>query len=168
MEKKRDIQVFLFLNFENSFSFCECQSLSCVQLCNPMGCSPPGSSDPGILQARILEWVAISFSKYSFVVSLKIKQSDSSSINFFQIFLVTLFCLSIRICLPISIRQPLGILIEIIVNAQINLRRTRILATLSHLIYEHGISGQLLVLGFLSSAFCSFHKQFCCSFWSVL
>ena len=31
-------------------------------LCNPMDCSPPGSSVHGILQARILEWVAISFS----------------------------------------------------------------------------------------------------------
>ena len=37
------------------------KSLSCVQLCNPMDCSPPGSSVHGILQARILEWVAISF-----------------------------------------------------------------------------------------------------------
>ena len=32
---------------------------SCPTLCNPMDCSPPGSSDHGILQARILEWVAI-------------------------------------------------------------------------------------------------------------
>ena len=32
--------------------------------CNPMDYSPPGSSVHGILQARILEWVAISFSKY--------------------------------------------------------------------------------------------------------
>ena len=31
-------------------------------LCDPMDCSPPGSSVHGILQARILEWVAISFS----------------------------------------------------------------------------------------------------------
>ena len=31
-------------------------------LCDPMDCSPPGSSLHGILQARILEWVAISFS----------------------------------------------------------------------------------------------------------
>ena len=31
----------------------------------PMDCSPPGSSVPGILQARILEWVAISFSRES-------------------------------------------------------------------------------------------------------
>ena len=37
-------------------------SQSCPTLCDPMDCSPPGSSVPGILQARILEWVAISFS----------------------------------------------------------------------------------------------------------
>ena len=33
----------------------------CPTLCNPMDCSPPGSSIHSILQARILEWVAISF-----------------------------------------------------------------------------------------------------------
>ena len=36
--------------------------LSCVQLCVPMYNSPAGSPIPGILQARTLEWVAISFS----------------------------------------------------------------------------------------------------------
>ena len=35
-------------------------------LCDPMDCSPPSSSVHGILQARILEWVAIPFSKGSF------------------------------------------------------------------------------------------------------
>ena len=35
---------------------------SCLPLCDPMDCSPPGSPIPGILQARTLEWVAISFS----------------------------------------------------------------------------------------------------------
>ena len=35
----------------------------CLTLCDPTDGSPPGSSIPGILQARILEWVAISFSK---------------------------------------------------------------------------------------------------------
>ena len=35
---------------------------SCLTLCDPVDCSPPGSSVPGILQARTLEWVAISFS----------------------------------------------------------------------------------------------------------
>ena len=34
----------------------------CPTLCNPMDSSPPGSPVPGILQARTLEWVAISFS----------------------------------------------------------------------------------------------------------
>ena len=35
---------------------------SCLTLCDPIDGSPPGSSISGILQARILEWVAISFS----------------------------------------------------------------------------------------------------------
>ena len=36
---------------------------SCPNLCNPMVCSPPGSSVHGILQAGILEYIAISFSR---------------------------------------------------------------------------------------------------------
>ena len=43
----------------------ECLAQSCPTLCNLMDCSPPGSSVHGILQARILEWVAISFSRGS-------------------------------------------------------------------------------------------------------
>ena len=35
---------------------------SCLTLCDPINSSPPGSPVPGILQARTLEWVAISFS----------------------------------------------------------------------------------------------------------
>ena len=35
---------------------------SCLTLCDPIDGSPPGSAIPGILQARTLEWVAISFS----------------------------------------------------------------------------------------------------------
>ena len=35
---------------------------SCPTLCDPIHNSPPGSAVPGILQARTLEWVAISFS----------------------------------------------------------------------------------------------------------
>ena len=38
---------------------------SCLTLCDPMDCSPPGSSVHGILQARILEWVAMPFSRGS-------------------------------------------------------------------------------------------------------
>ena len=35
----------------------------CLTVCDPVDCSPPRSSVHGILQARILEWVAISFSR---------------------------------------------------------------------------------------------------------
>ena len=38
---------------------------SCPTLCDPIDCSPPGSSVHGILQARILEWVAVSFPRGS-------------------------------------------------------------------------------------------------------
>ena len=38
---------------------------SCTTLCDPMDCSPPGSSVHGIFQARVLERVAISFSRRS-------------------------------------------------------------------------------------------------------
>ena len=38
---------------------------SWLTLCDPVDCSPPGSSVHGILQARILEWIAISFSRGS-------------------------------------------------------------------------------------------------------
>jgi len=36
---------------------------SCLTLCNPMDCSLPGSTVHGVFQARILEWIAISFSR---------------------------------------------------------------------------------------------------------
>ena len=36
---------------------------SCLTLCDPMDCSLPGSSVHGIFKARVLEWVAISFSR---------------------------------------------------------------------------------------------------------
>ena len=40
---------------------------ACLTLCDSLGCSPPASSAHGIFQARILEWVGISFSKASFL-----------------------------------------------------------------------------------------------------
>ena len=46
----------------NSVCVCVCESLSGVQLCDPMDCGLPGCSVHGILQARILDWVAFSFS----------------------------------------------------------------------------------------------------------
>ena len=51
------------------FNFCKIYAAaaaklfqSCLTLCDPIDGSPPGSPVPGILQARTLEWVAISFS----------------------------------------------------------------------------------------------------------
>ena len=44
---------------------CVLVAWSCLNLCYPVDYSPPGSSVHGILQARILEWVAISFSRGS-------------------------------------------------------------------------------------------------------
>ena len=48
----------------HSFDYTDLCQL-CPTLCNSVDCSPPGSSVHGILQARVLEWVAIPFSKGS-------------------------------------------------------------------------------------------------------
>ena len=49
--------------YVNGFAAAAAKSLrSCPTLCDPIDGSPPGSPVPGILQARTLEWVAISFS----------------------------------------------------------------------------------------------------------
>ena len=55
---------FLFiLRYSNKESIAIAKSLqSCPTLCDPIDGSPPGFPVPGILQARTLEWVAISFS----------------------------------------------------------------------------------------------------------
>ena len=54
------------LSLSSPRRWCQYQKVLVTQsypsLCNPMECSPPGFSVHGILQARILEWVAISFS----------------------------------------------------------------------------------------------------------
>ena len=51
---------------------------SCPTLCDPIDGSPPGSSVPGILQARTLEWVAISFSN---AWKWKVKGKSLSSVQ---------------------------------------------------------------------------------------
>ena len=49
--------------WENQTAAAAAKSLqSCLTLCDSIDSSPPGSPIPGILQARTLEWVAISFS----------------------------------------------------------------------------------------------------------
>ena len=52
--------IFIFQLFVTSITAKSLQS--CPTLCNPIDGSPPGFPVPGILQARTLEWVAISFS----------------------------------------------------------------------------------------------------------
>ena len=56
---KKELRVF----HEHDTAAAAAKSLqSCLTLCDPRDGSPPGSSVPGTLQARILEWVVISFS----------------------------------------------------------------------------------------------------------
>ena len=55
----------------------------CLTLCDPMDCSPPGSFVLGILQARILEWVAIFSVKYFWWHRTFWQTLSSSSSSFF-------------------------------------------------------------------------------------
>ena len=80
-----DLKYYYMFNYSDSFKKCVNLSLnickiykicdialcvlvtqSCLILCDLMECSQPGSSVHGILQARILEWLAIPFSRGSF------------------------------------------------------------------------------------------------------
>ena len=73
MERAAMMLVFLMLSINLAFSLSlslESEwvsevAQSCPTLCNPMDCSLPGSSLHGSLQARVLEWAAISFSRGS-------------------------------------------------------------------------------------------------------
>ena len=58
------IRTFYFINQNGAAVAVESLQL-CPALCNPMDCSPPGSFVHETLQARILEWVAIPFSRGS-------------------------------------------------------------------------------------------------------
>ena len=50
---------------KDAWNMCVLVAQSCPTLCNSMDCSSPGSCLHGLLQARILEWVAIPFSRGS-------------------------------------------------------------------------------------------------------
>ena len=58
---------------------------SCLTLCDPIDGSPPGSAVPGILQARTLEWVAISFSISCWLHTQKSARSLGQSFHLFPI-----------------------------------------------------------------------------------
>ena len=57
---------------------CVLVAQSCLTLCDPMDYSLPSSSVHGILQARILEWIAISFSRGSFQIAATAAKSLQS------------------------------------------------------------------------------------------
>ena len=65
---KKIIYLYTYINRKNLHVTCMRAKLlqSCPVLCNPMDCSLPGSLVHGILQARILEWVAMPSSRKSF------------------------------------------------------------------------------------------------------
>ena len=72
---ERQIIMLLEVNIRN----CICDLSLNKFLCDSVNCSPPGSSVPGILQARILEWVAIFFSLYRAQKELTIKKNVDKS-----------------------------------------------------------------------------------------
>ena len=63
---------------------------SCLTLCDPIDGSPPASAVPGILQARTLEWVAISFSNI-FDTSLYQRTFPEGALEIFLIFYIKIF-----------------------------------------------------------------------------
>ena len=63
------------------YTYADAKSLqSCLTLCDPIDGSPPGPTVPGILQARTLEWVAISFSNAG---KRKVKVKSLSCVRLF-------------------------------------------------------------------------------------
>ena len=74
------IKFYLFLSNLNAAAAAAKSLQSCPTLCDPIDGSPPGSPVPGILQARTLEWVAISFSN---AWKWKVKGKSLSRVRFF-------------------------------------------------------------------------------------
>ena len=61
--KKQQYKKETWMKYSQTAAAASAKSLQlCLTLWDPIDCSPPGSAIPGILQARTLEWVAISFS----------------------------------------------------------------------------------------------------------
>ena len=57
------VSIYIYIYIQTHTAAAAAKSLQlCLTLCDPRDGSPPGSLIPGILQARTLEWVAISFS----------------------------------------------------------------------------------------------------------
>ena len=70
------IQIYLLLLIDDDIVWCDVCAQSCATFCDPMDCSLPGSSVHEIFQARILEWVAISFSGVMYVTLFDLLLKD--------------------------------------------------------------------------------------------
>ena len=71
---------------------CVLVTQKCPNFCDPMDCSPPGSSVHGILQARILEWVAISFSRKKLTMHIYLEWFSRETNRSRHYHLALLFC----------------------------------------------------------------------------
>ena len=81
---------------QDIYSGCCCLVASHVWLfCDPINCSLPGSSIHGILQARILEWVAIPFSRGSSWTGSPVLQENMPNCKFKQVILLVFFLFSL-------------------------------------------------------------------------
>ena len=81
LKKKKKNSSSLPIKMISQFTTAIAKSLqSCLTLCDPIDVSPPGSHTPGILQARTMEWVAISFSN---AWKWKVKEKSLSRVQLF-------------------------------------------------------------------------------------
>ena len=67
---------------KNIFMYAAKSLQSCLTLCDPIDGSPPGSPIPGILQARTLEWVAISFSNIFMYTYIYIGEGNGNPLQY--------------------------------------------------------------------------------------
>ena len=79
--KLQDIKL-IYKNPLHSYTAAAKSLQLCPTLCDPMDCSLPGFSVPGILQARTLEWVAISFSAFLYTSNEKRERQIKETIPF--------------------------------------------------------------------------------------
>ena len=86
----------------NCCTVCVLVAQSCLPLCDPMDCSPPGLSVHWILQARILEWVAISFSEMLYYRNLKKKDYLQLVVEYLRLEGSEKAFQKLKVCLNIS------------------------------------------------------------------
>ena len=67
------------------YKLCVLVTQSCLTLCDPMDCSLPGSSVHVILQARMLEWVAVSFSRYTSYGMLNLEEKTEVLLSIYYV-----------------------------------------------------------------------------------